>query len=92
MVMTMKKPTTLNMSVAESEAKLEGSACHPLVGGEATSTLMTRCLIPAICSTNLRRTLFQKLSTHKAVKNLSIYTILITSPQFYKYLYYSYTY
>jgi hypothetical protein len=63
MVMTMKKTTTLNMSVAESEAKLEGSACHPLVGGEATSTLMTRCLILAICSRNLRKTLFQKLST-----------------------------
>jgi len=90
--MTMKKTTTLNMSVAESEAKLEGSSCHPLVGGEAKSTLTTRCLILEICSTNLRRNLFQKLSTHKAVKNLSIYTILITSPHFYKYLYYSYNY
>jgi len=70
MVMTMKKTTTLNMSVAESEAKLEGSASHPLVGGEETSTLMTRCIILAICSTNLRRTLPQKLSTHEPVKNL----------------------
>jgi hypothetical protein len=97
MVMTMKETTSLNISVAESEAKLEASACHPRVGGEATSTLMTRCLILAMCSRNLRRTLFQKLSTHEAVKksctrNLSIDTILITSPHFYKYLYFSYNY
>jgi hypothetical protein len=71
MVMTMKKTTSLNNSVAESEAKLEATACHPLVAGEATSTLMTRCLILAICSRNLRRTLFQKLSTLKAVKKYS---------------------
>jgi hypothetical protein len=97
MVMTMKETTSLNISVAESEAKLEASACHPRVGGEATSTLMTRCLILAMCYRNLRRTLFQKLSTHEAVKksctrNLSIDTILITSPHFYKYLYFSYNY
>jgi len=71
MMMTTKKTTTLNMSVAESEAKLEGSACHPLVGAETTSTLMTRCLILAICSKNLSRTLFHKLSTHEAVKKSS---------------------
>ncbi len=28
------------MSVAESEAKLDASACHSLVGGVATSALM----------------------------------------------------
>jgi hypothetical protein len=57
--------------VAESEAKVDASACHPLVGAKATSTLMTRCLILAICSTNLSRTLFHKLSTHEAVKKSS---------------------
>jgi hypothetical protein len=48
MVMTMKKTTSLNISVAESEAKLDASACRPLVGGEATTTLMARRLIVAI--------------------------------------------
>ncbi len=71
MVMTMKKTTSLNISVAESEAKLDASSCHPLVGGEATSTLMTRCLILAIYCRNWRITLFQKLSTHEAVKKSS---------------------
>jgi hypothetical protein len=71
MVMTTKKTTSLNISVAESEAKLDPSACHPLVGGEATSALMTRWLILAIYSRNLRITLFQKLLTHEAVKKSS---------------------
>jgi hypothetical protein len=48
MVMTMKKTTSLNISVAESEAELDASPCHPLVGGEATTTLMARWLILAI--------------------------------------------
>jgi len=48
MVMTMKKTTSLNISVAESEARLDASACHPLVGGEARTTLMARWLILAI--------------------------------------------
>jgi hypothetical protein len=48
MMMTEKKTTSLNISVAESEAKLDASACHPLVGGEATTKLMARCLILAI--------------------------------------------
>jgi hypothetical protein len=61
MVMTMQKTTSLNISVAESEAKLDASSCHPFVGGEATSTLMTRSLILAIYCRNLRIALFQKL-------------------------------
>jgi hypothetical protein len=48
MVMTMKKTASLSISVAESEAKLDASACHPLVGGEAATTLMARWLILAI--------------------------------------------
>jgi hypothetical protein len=40
MAMRLKKTTSLNISVAESEAKLDASACHPVVGGEATTTLM----------------------------------------------------
>jgi len=48
MVMPMKKTTSLNISVAESEAKLDASAYHPLVGGEATTALMARWLILAI--------------------------------------------
>jgi hypothetical protein len=71
MVMTMQKTTSLNISVAESEAKLDASSCHPFVGGEATSTLMTRSLILAIYCRNLRIALFQKLWTHKAVKKSS---------------------
>jgi hypothetical protein len=61
MVMKMKKTTSLNISVAESEVKLDASSCHPFVGGEATSTVMTRWLILAIYCRNLRITLFQKL-------------------------------
>jgi hypothetical protein len=48
MMMTMKKTTCLNISVAESDAKLDASTCHSLVGGEATTTLMARWLILAI--------------------------------------------
>jgi hypothetical protein len=90
MVMTMKKTTSLNISVAESEAKLDASSGHPLVGGEATSTLMTRWLILAIYSRNLRNTVSETVNSRGrreiSHKNLSIYTILITSPNFYKYL------
>jgi hypothetical protein len=71
MVMTMKKTTSLNISVAESEAKLDASACHPLVGGEATTTLMARWLILAIYFRNLRIALFHKLSAEQAVKQPS---------------------
>ncbi len=45
MVMKMKRRSSLDISVAESEAKLDASACHSLVGGVATSALME--LIPA---------------------------------------------
>jgi hypothetical protein len=48
MVMPMKKTTSLIISVAESEAKVDASACHPLVGGEATTTPMAGWLILAI--------------------------------------------
>jgi hypothetical protein len=71
MVMTMKKTTSLNISVAESEAKLDASACHPLVGGEATTTLMARWLILAIYFRNLRIALFHKLSAQQVVKQPS---------------------
>jgi hypothetical protein len=40
MVMKMKRRSSLDISVAESEAKLDASACHLLVGGVATSALM----------------------------------------------------
>jgi hypothetical protein len=43
MVMKMKRRSSLDISVAESEAKLDASAC--LVGGVATFALMK--LIPA---------------------------------------------
>jgi hypothetical protein len=71
MVMTMKKTTSLNISVAESEAKLDASSCHPLVGGEATTTLMARWLILAIYFRNLRIALFHKLSAQQAAKQPS---------------------
>jgi hypothetical protein len=79
MVMTMKKTTSFNISVGESEAKLDANSCHPFVGGEATSTLMTRCLILAIYSRNLRINLFQKSSTriylhHTRPHRISTYT------------------
>jgi hypothetical protein len=45
MVMKMKRRSSLDISVAESETKLDPSACHSLVGGVATSALMK--LIPA---------------------------------------------
>jgi hypothetical protein len=71
MVMTMKKTTSLNISVAESEAKVDASACHPVVGGEAGTTVMARWLIIAIYFRNLRIALFQKLSAEQAVKKPS---------------------
>jgi hypothetical protein len=71
MVMTLKKTTNLNISVAESEAKLDTSACHPVVGGEATTTLMARCLILAIYFRTLRITLLHKLSAQQPVKQPS---------------------
>jgi len=52
MMMTKERTPSLNISLAESEAKLDASACHPFVGGEATSTIMTRCLILAIYCRN----------------------------------------
>jgi hypothetical protein len=45
MVMKMKRRSSLDISVAESEAKLDASACHSLVVGVAPSPLMK--LIPA---------------------------------------------
>ncbi len=45
MVMKMKRRSSLDISVAESEAKLDPSACDSLVGGVATSAVMK--LIPA---------------------------------------------
>jgi len=71
MVMRMKKRTSLNISVAESEANLDASSCHPLVGGEATTTLMARWLILAIYFRNLRIALFHKLSAQQAIKQPS---------------------
>jgi hypothetical protein len=44
MVMKMKRRSSLDISVAESEAKLDANACHSL-GGVATSALVE--LIPA---------------------------------------------
>ncbi len=40
MVMKMKRRSSLDTSVAESEAKVDASACHSLVGGVARSALM----------------------------------------------------
>jgi hypothetical protein len=40
MVMKMKRTSSLDISVAESEAKLDASACHSLVGGVAMSAVM----------------------------------------------------
>jgi hypothetical protein len=71
MVMTLKKTTNLNISVAESEAKLDTSACHPVVGGEATTTLMPRWLILAIYFITFRIALLHKLSAQQAVKQPS---------------------
>jgi hypothetical protein len=45
MVMKTKRRSSLDISVAES-AKLDASACHSLVGGVATSTLMELILAP----------------------------------------------
>jgi hypothetical protein len=45
MVIKMKRRSSLDISVAESEAKLDPSACDSLVGGVATSAVMK--LIPA---------------------------------------------
>jgi hypothetical protein len=36
MVMKMKRRSSLDINVAEFEAKLDASACHSLVGGVAT--------------------------------------------------------
>jgi hypothetical protein len=44
MVMKMKRRSSLDTSVAKSEAKLDPSACDSLVGGAATSAFMK--LIP----------------------------------------------
>ncbi len=71
MMMTMNKTASLNISVAESEAKLDASSCHPLVGGEATTTLMARWLILPIYFRNLRIALFHKLSAQQAVNQPS---------------------
>ncbi len=54
MVMKMKRRSSLDISVAESEAKLDASACHSLVGGVATFALMK--LIPAPISKDSRET------------------------------------
>jgi len=69
MVMTMKKTTSLNISVAESESNVDASAC--IVGGEATTTLMARWLILSIYFRNFRIALFHKLSAQQAVKQPS---------------------
>jgi len=45
MVMKIKRRSSLDISVAESEAKIDPCACDSLVGGVATSALMK--LIPA---------------------------------------------
>ncbi len=45
MVMNMKRRSSFDISVADSEAKLDASACHSFVGGVATFALMK--LIPA---------------------------------------------
>ncbi len=55
MVMKMKRRSSLDISVAESEAKLDASAFHSLVGGVATSSLME--LIPAPILMLTQRTL-----------------------------------
>ncbi len=80
--------------MAESEAKLDASACHPLVGGEATTTLMARWLILAIYFRNWRIALFHKLSAQQAVKQPSTridQSTPYSSPHG-KYLYWSYHY
>jgi hypothetical protein len=46
MVIKMKRRSSLDISVAESEAKLDPSASHWLVGGVATSTLMKLICAP----------------------------------------------
>ncbi len=74
MVMKMKRRSSLDISVAESEAKLDASACHSLVGGVATFALMK--LIPApisdATSKDSRETVRQKYL-------FSIKTILIST-------------
>jgi len=40
MAMKMKRRSSLDIRVAESEAKFDASACHPVVGGVATSVVM----------------------------------------------------
>jgi hypothetical protein len=63
MVMKMKRRSSLDISVAESEAKLDASACHSLVGGVATSALM-KLIRATIFQANSRT--FAKLSGSKA--------------------------
>jgi hypothetical protein len=58
MVMKMKRRSSLDISVAESEAKVDASACHSLVGAVATSAVMK--LIRATISDANSRT-FAKL-------------------------------
>jgi hypothetical protein len=50
MVMKMKRRSSLDIRVAQSEAKFDASGCHPLVGGVAMSAVMK--LILAIYSGN----------------------------------------
>ncbi len=75
MVMKMKRTSSLDISVGKSEAKLDASDCHSLVGGVATSALMK--LIPAhISDANSK----DSRNCEAVVKHLfSIKTILIST-------------
>jgi hypothetical protein len=49
MVIKINKMSSLDISVAKSEAKLDASACHSLVGGVATSAFMKLIRAPISC-------------------------------------------
>jgi hypothetical protein len=55
MVTKMKRTSSLDISVEKSEAKLDASACHSLVGGLAVSAFMT-LIPPPIADTNSKET------------------------------------
>jgi len=74
MVMKMKRRSSLDISVAESEAKLDARACRSLVGGVATFALMKLIAAPISDATSKdsRETVRQKYL-------FSIKTILIST-------------
>jgi hypothetical protein len=65
---------SLDISGAESEAKPDARACHPLVGAVATSALM-KLILALISSSNLRN--LAKLPGHLAMKKALTKTISV---------------